>query len=291
MVPLLGITAATVATAEPASPAAACPDRMIFEVGGNGDPKADVYNGSNERLPAGVAFTKVEYSASIAPLPGNPISMDDSVAEGIGNLDRAVRDFHGACGGAQITISGYSQGAIVAGDVLNALSADTVIPHGQVNGVLYGDPRRPSDNGPGGIEGNIPTIIPGLSMKGERGFGDIAVHEICNKNDTICFSENPITNLLGFANGVVGYLSGDHRYVIDPHAHMGNGDTVHDQPPRVPHGPPLPLPIGTPWEIFNGNLGAAQDSVTQIRNQVANALSPELRDRLAELPFLSVPSA
>ncbi|WP_139134549.1 PE-PPE domain-containing protein [Streptomyces sp. TP-A0874] len=289
MAPALAVGAGT-AVAAPSATADSCASTMIFEVGGHGDPEASVYDRTNATLPAGTAFIKIRYSASIAPFPGDTVSMDDSVAEGIAKLDAEVRTFHAACPDSHISISGYSQGAIVAGDELNALSQEDAIPHGQINGVLYGDPRRPGVNGgPGGIEGNLPTILPGLSMRGPRAFGDIAVQEICNKNDGICHSENPITNLLGFANGVAGYFLGDHAYDIDPSAVSGSGDQLIDQPPRVPHGAPLPLPIGTPWEMWNGDLSRAQSEVGSVRGLVAAQLTPEMRDRLAEFPWLSVP--
>ncbi|MBA0051670.1 PE-PPE domain-containing protein [Streptomyces sp. AJS327] len=272
--------------------AGACPEKMIFEVGGHRDGNATAYDASNARLPAGVQFTKIKYSASIAPFPGDTISKDDSVREGIEKLDREVRGFHGACPGSRITITGYSQGAIVAGDELHRLSQENTIPHDLINGVLYGDPRRPGVNGgPGGIEGNLPTIIPGLSMNGPRGFGDLRVQEICKKNDGICHSENPITNLLGFANGVAGYFMGDHGYDIEPNAENGSGDRLIDQPPRVPHGPPLPIPVATPWKQFNGDLPTARREMGAYRDGLVNALPKELRERMAEFPWMSVPAS
>lgn len=286
----LALTATGVATAVGAENAADCAGTRIFQVGGHHDGNATVYDKSNASLPAGTDFQKVSYSAQIAPFPGDTVSMDDSVAEGIGKLDKAVRDYHAQCPGSHITISGYSEGAIVAGDELNKLSQEQTIPHEQIDGVLYGDPRRPGvDGGPGGIETNLPTIIPGITMKGPRGFGDIAVHEICNKNDGICYSENPVTNLLGFANGVAGYFMGDHAYDIDPSAHRGNGDTVHDQPPRVPHGPPLPVPAKTPYETYKGDPEGAQRVTGGFREGAAKHLPKEFRDRLDEFPWLSVP--
>lgn len=286
----LTLTAAGVATAV-GEDAAACSGTRIFEVGGHGDKTATVYDKSNESLPAVTDFQKVPYSAQIAPFPGDTISMDDSVAEGIANLDKAVRDYHGQCPDSHITISGYSQGAIVAGDELAELSQEQTIPHGQIDGVLYGDPRRPGvKGGPGGIETNLPTIIPGITMKGPRGFGDIAVHEICNRNDGICFSENPVTNLLGFANGVAGYFMGDHDYAIDPSEHRGNGDTVHDQPPRVPHGPPLPIPAKTPYEKYKEDPDGAKKAASAFRDGVLKHLPAPLRDKLDEFPWLSVPA-
>ncbi|WP_084959234.1 PE-PPE domain-containing protein [Thermoactinospora rubra] len=281
------MAAMTVAGLPAPAGAQTCATKMIFEVGGHLDPEARVYDASNATLPPGVSFTKIRYSASIAPYPGDPVSMDESVAEGVAKLDRAVRDFHAACPGSHITISGYSQGAIVAGDVLHALSGSAGIPHAQLNGVLYGDPRRPgAGGGPGGIESNLPTVVPGITMRGSRGFGSLRVMEICNRNDGICHSENPITNLLGFANGIAGYFMGDHAYDIDPDAVTGGGDLLIQQPPRVPHGPPLPLPIPTPYELFNGDPDRARAEVARIRSLVEPALPAQVRDRLDEFPWL-----
>lgn len=293
---LLPVTAlaANTATAAPGQSSAPqranCADTMLFQVGGNGDGTGKVFDASNEGLPAGVDFTKIHYSASISPLPGQDISLDDSVAEGVGKLAKEVRDFHAACPSSHITITGYSQGALVAGDHLKQLSDSDAIPHSQINGVLYADARRPGANGgPGGVMTNLPTFLPGMTMQGPRPIENIDVKSICKKNDGICFSENPITNLLGFANGVVGYLTGDHAYDIDPHHETGTGDFVIDQPPRVPHGAPLPLPIPPPYEWLNGDLPASQAKVAEFRRQLDPILTPEQREKLDEFPYLSVP--
>lgn len=291
LLPVVGLGAAPMAGAAPAPKADDCAERMLFQVGGNGDQEAKVFDASNANLPAGVDFTKIHYSASIAPLPGNPISKDDSVAEGVANLKKEVDDFHAACPSSQITITGYSQGAIVAGDHLHALDQTNAIPHSQINGVLYSDSRRPGVNGgPGGVETNLPTILPGLTMNGPRHIENIPVKNICKKNDGICHSENPITNLLGFANGVAGYLGGDHSYDIAPAEESGGGDVLIDQPPRIPHGAPLPLPIPPPYEWLNNNPQAAQAKLAQFRKAINPLLSADQRDRLNEFPWLSVPT-
>lgn len=286
LVPVLAVTGAGAAAAAPA----ACPDKMIFEVGGHRDPDATVYDPSNARLPAGVGFTKVHYSASIAPYPGDTISLDDSVAEGIANLDTAVRRFHASCPDSHLTLSGYSQGAIVAGDELNVLSGENAIPHHLISGVLYGDPRRPgAGGGPGGIETNLPTFIPGMTMRGPRGFGDLEVRNICNKNDGICHSDNVINNLLCFANGIVGYFAGDHGYAIEPNAVSGGGDMLIQQPPRIPGcGPPLPIPARTLREMYEGDLPAARHAVRETRTRLLPLLGSEARGRMEEFPWLSV---
>ncbi|MGW1374645.1 PE-PPE domain-containing protein [Streptomyces sp. NPDC002446] len=273
---------------EPAQTRADCPRKMIFEVGGHLDRDAAIYDAGNTTLPEGVSFTKIHYSASIAPYPGDTVSLDDSVAEGIATLDAAVRKFHGECAGSRITIAGYSQGAIVAGDELAALSESDAIPHQQINGVLYGDPRRPGvDGGPGGIETNLPTILPGMTMKGPRGFGDLTVKEICNTNDGICYSENVITNLACFANGVVGYFSGDHGYDINPNAVTGGGDQLNRQPPKIPLcGPGLPIPSRTPNELFKSDLAQGRRQVAGYRAMITPLLPAHLRNQLAHFPWL-----
>ncbi|GFE17377.1 hypothetical protein Sgleb_54240 [Streptomyces glebosus] len=287
--PVLGLsTPQAVAAAPQARTRADCPNTMIFEVGGHLDGDASVYDRSNAALPDGVSFTKIHYSASIAPYPGDPKTLDDSVAEGIATLDAAVKTFHGACSASHVTIAGYSQGAIVAGDELAALSRSDAVPHDQINGVLYGDPRRPGvDGGPGGIETNLPTILPGMTMKGPRGFGDLTVKEICNTNDGICHSENLITNLACFANGVVGYFTGDHGYDIDPHAVSGGGDQLHRQAPKVPLcGPGLQIPGKTTNELFHSDRTAVRHQVPGYRTMLTPLLPAGLQGQLARFPWL-----
>lgn len=282
-----GLAVAGLAFGGPALAELNCSSTQVFEVGGHLDPDANVYNAGNADLPSGVSATKIHYSAQIAPYPGDTIPMDDSVNEGIAKLDQAVHEFHNSCSDSHILIAGYSEGAIVSGDELNNLSRDNAIPHGQLSGVLYGDPRRPGVNGqPGGIETNIPTFLPKMSMRGPRGFGDLAVHEICNRNDGICWSDNPFTNGAAFANGVDGYFNGDHGYNWRPFEQQGNGDTVIAQTPKIPYGPPLPLPIPTPYQMFNGNLPGAQQAIDQIKKQVLPLLPPQVRDQLAKFPYL-----
>ncbi|MCG8915039.1 PE-PPE domain-containing protein [Actinokineospora sp. PR83] len=272
----------------PASSAAAdaCPTQMLFEVGGMGDPQGNVFDAGNAELPPGVEATKVVYPAEIFPLA--PKTLDDSNAEGRATMDRLVREFHASCPGSRITITGFSQGALVAGDTLGNLSKDDRIPHGLINGVLYSDARRVGVNGgPGGIMTNLPTFLPGITMGGPRTFGDIPVVSLCNQNDGICHSENLLTNLLGFANGIQGYFSGAHSaYDFRPVTHNGSANTVFPQPPLIPYGPPLPLPIPTLWELFNGKPAAA-GMMNIYRSAVSAVLPQATKDRLDEFPGLA----
>ncbi|MBB4909412.1 PE-PPE domain-containing protein [Actinophytocola algeriensis] len=271
------------------SPAAACPGTAVFETDGygNGESLANWNrSGFNANPPAGWQIIQVPYFAGVFPIVDR-LALDASVAEGTAKLDRAVRDFHAACPGARLVLAGYSEGAVVAGDVLQRLAGESAIPHGLLNGVLYGNPRRPFGDGglggiAGGIETNVPTILPGVTMHGGQSYGDLAVRNICNENDGICNSTNMITNLAAFANGLVGYASGDHGYDLNPARDLGNGLVLHRQPPRVGYGPPLPIPLGTPWQIqqlLGGNAGRAE--LVAARNGLAALVPQPVLDHLA----------
>jgi hypothetical protein len=269
--------------------AAACPGTAVFETDGYGSGESLVnWNRSwfNANPPAGWQIVQVPYYAGVFPVVDR-LALDASVAEGTAKLDRAVRDFHAACPATRLVLTGYSEGAVVAGDVLERFARDTAIPHGLLNGVLYGNPRRPFGDGgtggiAGGIETNVPTILPGVTMKGGQNYGDLAVRNVCNENDGICNSTNMITNLAAFANGLVGYASGDHGYDLNPARDLGSGLVLHRQPQRVPYGPPLPIPVGTPWQIqqlFGGNAGRAE--VVAARNGLAAFIGQPMIDHLA----------
>ncbi|WP_198284951.1 cutinase family protein [Saccharomonospora cyanea] len=287
------MTVTTVATVPSAvaQETAACPDTAVFQTDGYGHGETLTnWNNSafNANPPAGWEIIQVPYYAGV--FPGlDERALDESVAGGVEKLDRAVRDFHASCPGSRLVLAGYSEGAVVAGDTLEAFARSGDIPHHLLHGVLYGNPRRAFGDGgaggvAGGIETNVPTVLPGVTMRGGHDFGDLAVHDICNENDGICNSTNMITNLAAFANGLVGYASGDHGYDLNPARDLGSGQTLYRQPQRVPHGPPLPIPVGTPWQIQQllGDDGAARGAVRTARDQLTGMMGQETLDRLAE---------
>jgi PE-PPE domain len=293
-------TLAVVPQASAAPTAAACPGTAVFETDGYGHGETLTnWNGTafNANPPAGWQIVQVPYYAGVFPIVDRE-ALDASVAGGVARLERAVLDFHAACPGTRLVLAGYSEGAVVAGDVIERFARGQAVPHHLLNGVLYGNPRRPFGDGgaggvAGGIETNVPTILPGVTMYGGQRYGDIAVRNVCNENDGICNSTNMITNLAAFANGLVGYASGDHGYVLDPARDLGNGLVLHRQPQRVPHGPPLPLPIGTPWQIqqlLGGNAGRAE--LIAARNGLAALVGRSVIDRLtATSPWYKIIAA
>ena len=285
------VAAGTAVLVSPAADAAAprgCAETAVFEADGygHGETLTNWNNsGFNANPPAGWEIVQVPYFAGVFPVVDR-LALDASVAEGTGKLEQAVRDYHAGCPGARLVLAGYSEGAVVAGDVLQKLSGDAAIPHQQLSGVLYGNPRRQFGDGglggvAGGIETNVPTILPGVTMQGGQEYGDIAVRNVCNENDGICNSTNMITNLAAFANGLQGYASGDHGYDLNPARDLGNGLLLHRQPPRMNYGAPLPLPIGTPWQIqqqLGGNAGKAE--LATARDGLAALLGQETIDQL-----------
>lgn len=287
VLPVVGIALAGIAVAAPTTAQAACAGTGLFAVGGYNDPTGTLAFGkaADGARQQGYHVELINYSANVPPIIIKP-ALDQSVAEGETKLKNAVNGFHAACPGSHILISGYSEGALVAGNVIADYADHPTIPYNQIDGVLYGDPRRWPADGVGGIMGNFPNVIPGMHMTGYRGFGNkIGVHEICNQNDGICHSENMITNVLGFANGVQGYLQGDHGYNIDPLNHRGNYDTVYPQAPKINYGPALPLPIGTPYEIQKANPWLVPGYMNIAIPSLTNALGTTQASQLSQDPW------
>jgi hypothetical protein len=268
-------------------------ETAVFETDGYGH-GLDLSNFAafNAAIPPGYVAHPIPYQDGI--FPGiDKKDLDQATADGTALLNAAVLAFHASCPSSHMIIAGYSEGAIVAGDELNALSRSGTIPHGLIDGVLYGDPRRSFGDGgvggvAGGIETNLPTILKGVTMRGPRGFGDIPVHEICDENDGICNSANMITNALAFANGLDGYLSGDHGYNINPVRDQGNGLTLNLQTPLIPYGPPLPLPIVTPWQLSQGNPAEAQTAVQTALGVVRRMIPAPAFQALSKMPWFRV---
>ncbi len=280
--------------------AADCPGTAVFETDGYTAGESLVnWNNSrfNHNVPAGVQIIQVPYYAGVFPVVDR-LALDASVAEGVGKLTTAVNGFHAACPGSHLTLAGYSEGAVVAGNVLENLAKSSAIPREQLNGVLYGNPRRPFGDGgrggvAGGIETNLPSILPGVTMQGPHDYAGIAVREVCNENDGICNSTNMITNLAAFANGLEGYRTGDHGYDLDPIRDTGNGVTLNPQQPRIPYGAPLPLPIGTPWQIQQQLFGdgPARQAAITARNGLGGLLTPQALAALGNRPWFRLLAA
>lgn len=117
---------------------------------------------------------------------------------GKNKLLEEIRDYRKKNPDAHIKITGFSMGAEVAGDVLAELARTGEIPPAQIDGVLYGDPRRP-----GGIESGGAPSLPGITMRGARDdFGAIPLQEVAIKGDPIAdfHGEDPLRAFDGYLN-------------------------------------------------------------------------------------------
>lgn len=178
----------------------ACETEAVFATGGMNDPNATAFGGNVHR---------VTYSASIWPV--GPHSYDKSVAEGAVNMVGAVDEYAARCPNSKIIVTGYSQGARVAGDAIDVL--DKGAHAGRIRGVLYSDPKNP-----GGIEQTLQGgIIPGLSMTGAREPTEtIPVNQVCNERDGICRLPHILFDPKGHLDNIRGYFDGAHGYWLNP---------------------------------------------------------------------------
>ena len=149
---------------------------------------------------------------------------DQSREEGISRLESELITTHQECPLTNYILTGFSQGAVIVGDIANKIGADNgIIPAERVRGVaLIADGRR--EAGVGQHVGNpvngvgaeialaplnlvVQAVVEGASMRGPRvgGFGalDDRTFEICAANDSICDAPIDVGNALGRASELV----------------------------------------------------------------------------------------
>ncbi|WP_446665298.1 cutinase family protein [Flexivirga sp. B27] len=267
----------------PSAHAAGCSNKIFLVDGYNSGMSAKSFGGkalTNVTSAPGWDREIFFYENGIIPVV-DPLTLNETVSKAVPSLEHKAVAYHQACPNAKIAFMGYSFGALVAGNVVESLAHKNVIPHDQMNAVLYGDPRRaPHAKGVEGMAGGVLTMLPNLptaDAPGPRDFKDVDVSEVCNQNDVICNAANPFTNAMAVGNEIQGYLSGDHGYgKFDPFgADSHPGDHWHAQQPRTNYGPPLPLPIPTPNALLNNNP-AWNAAVKAIGDAIDNATLAQL---------------
>jgi hypothetical protein len=207
----------------PASQDASCPDVQLLSVPGTWEswptedplnptqfPRALLLNVTgpvSQKFAAGRVQTyTVPYTAQFRnPLAAdNQMTYNDSRAEGTRATVKALTDMNQRCPLTSYVVVGFSQGAVIAGDVASDIGNGLgPVDEDLVLGVtLIADGRRQE-----GVGNNIPPTPPGvgaeitlhevpvlaglgLTMTGARpgGFGalDARVNEICAEGDLIC---------------------------------------------------------------------------------------------------------
>ncbi|WP_067532017.1 cutinase family protein [Nocardia crassostreae] len=217
---------------KPTSQPASCPDVLLLSVPGTWESSStdDPYNPTanpaslmlhisnpiraafpNERLEVYTVPYVAQFSNPIAIPPDGQQSYNNSRSEGISRATGKLAETYRACPLTTYVIAGFSQGAVIAGDVAASIGEGKgPVPADQVLGVaLLADGRR--DTGPGQaiqIGTNNPTgvgaevalrglNVPGITMTGARpGFGTLAdrTYSMCAAGDLICDSPRQALN-------------------------------------------------------------------------------------------------
>lgn len=208
--------AGSLALAPTAQAAPSCTDSVLLAVPGTWESESGASTKPNGMLqalsdemekmnPGKTAFVFVDYPAAVgglaAPVTGTKAPFAESVREGIDNTIRYAKEYKSRCPGIKIGLTGFSQGALVAGDVaelvgngrVDGLSADDF-----AGAVMYADPRRaPSHDGRREVkrDGSEQSIGPaGAPLRGEGIFGYRKDYgrmtnktvSICGENDAFC---------------------------------------------------------------------------------------------------------
>ncbi|MGQ4598767.1 cutinase family protein [Nocardia sp. R6R-6] len=248
----------------PTSQPASCPDVQMVSVPGtwesnsNDDPHNPTANPLSlmlnvtgsvaqrfpaQRLEVYTVPYVAQFSNPIAIPPDGQQSYNNSRSEGTQRMVDAMAARHQECPLTTYVLAGFSQGAVIVGDVAAQIGAGNgPVPADQVLGVtLIADGRRTGETGPGqpiqvgtpppgvGAEVALRGLnVPGITMTGPRpgGFGALAerTYTICAPGDLICDAPrealNP-WNLVGSVNALVRAAGNPvhalyNGFVVDP---------------------------------------------------------------------------
>ncbi|AHI23790.1 cutinase family protein [Corynebacterium vitaeruminis] len=171
------------------------------------------------------------------------MTYDDSRTEGTNTLNAELTATHAECPLTDFILTGFSQGAVIAGDVANQIGTGTgVIPAERVRGVaLVADGRRQA--GVGQNVGNlvagvgaeialqpldlvVQAVVPGATMRGARssGFGTLndKVFELCAPDDSICDAPQDVGNAIARAQQLVQPNVAHSLYATNPNVVPGS---------------------------------------------------------------------
>jgi hypothetical protein len=206
----------------PDTQSAACPDVQFVAVPGTWEssPTDDPHNPTDypaallhnvtesvrqqfpvERVDVYTVPYVAQFSNPIAFPPDGQESYNNSRTAGTQATTDVLAGMHANCPLTTFVIAGFSQGAVIAGDIAAQIGADTgPVPEEQVLGVtLIADGRReagqatPIGADPPGVGAEVALKglkVPGITMTGPRpdGFGTLAdrTYTICAPGDLIC---------------------------------------------------------------------------------------------------------
>lgn len=189
-------------------------------------------------VPEDVKVWTLPYTAQFKNINAqHEMSYDDSRNEGTSRLEGELTYMHETCPDTKFILSGFSQGAVIAGDVADRIGGGNgPVPAESVAGVaLIADGRRQDGVGinPGAHLGGVGAeialqpvstliqgIVPGATMRGERanGFGELAdrTFQICAPNDSICDAPLDVSNGLERARDLIDANGVHALYAYNP---------------------------------------------------------------------------
>ena len=201
-----------------------------------------ITNPLQERYPIDqVRVFTVPYTAQFrniqTPQGRNEMSYDESRAEGTARANGEIAFVAEQCPSTKFIVAGFSQGAVIAGDITSQIGAGThaLPPERLLGAVMIADGRRENGVGvnPGvplqGVGAEIALqplqfvvdgATPGATMTGARpgGFGEVAdrAFEICAPADAVCDAPSRVGNALERAQELV-MANGNHAmYATNP---------------------------------------------------------------------------
>ncbi|MDY5785070.1 cutinase family protein [Corynebacterium sp.] len=165
------------------------------------------------------------------------MTYNDSRAEGTARTNGELAFVADTCPSTKFIIAGFSQGAVIAGDIANQIGTrnHAVAPERLLGAVMIADGRR--ENGVGinpGVElpgvgaeialqpfnQIVQAVTPGATMTGPRpgGFGEVAdrAFQICAPNDSVCDAPQDAGTLVARAGDLL-LANGNHaQYASNP---------------------------------------------------------------------------
>lgn len=170
-----------------------------------------------ERLTVYTVPYVAQFSNPIALPPDGQQSYNNSRSEGTQRTIDIIAQTHARCALTKYILTGFSQGAVIAGDVAARIgNGDGPVPADLVLGAaLIADGRRDADSGIqvnpgiGGVGAEVALgglDVPGITMTGPRpeefGALDDRVFEICDPTDMICAAPAEALSPLNIPNSL-----------------------------------------------------------------------------------------
>lgn len=170
------------------------------------------------------------------------MTYDESRQEGLATLEAELITMHDQCPYTDYILAGFSQGAVIVGDVASKIGQDNgAVPADRIRGIaLVADGRR--EPGVGQVPGNpvagvgaevslealnllVQPIVPGATMRGPRdgGFGSLQdrTFDICAPDDSICDAPLGVGNALERAQQLAAANGIHAQYATNPNVIPG----------------------------------------------------------------------